>query len=103
MQSDVYKKIKEHPDFVALVAKRQSFSLMLSTVILLMYFAFILVIAFVPAMLGAPMSEGSVVSWGIPVGLVIIFSSFILTGIYVKRANGEFDEANRRIIEECLK
>jgi uncharacterized membrane protein (DUF485 family) len=103
MQSDVYKKIKEHPDFIALVAKRRSFAVGLSAVVLVMYFAFILTIAFAPALLGTPVAEGSVITWGIPVGLIIIISSFLLTGIYVKRANSEFDDENRRIVEECLK
>ena len=37
---------------------------------------------------------------GIPVGVFTIVSAFILTGIYVYRANGEFDELNRQILEE---
>lgn len=103
MQADVYRRIKEHPDFIILVARRRRFALRLSAIVLIIYFSFILVIAFAPHLLAAPVAAGSVITWGIPVGLAIIISSFVLTGIYVRRANHEFDDENRRIVEECLR
>ncbi len=103
MQSDVYQKIKDHPDFQILVAKRKSFALKLSAIVLMMYFSFILLVAFAPGILAQPVAQGSITTWGIPVGIFVIIFSFLLTGIYVKRANTEFDEENQRIIEECLK
>lgn len=103
MQSDIYEKIQHHPDFQQLVQKRKSFALKLSAVVLVMYFSFILLIAFAPEVLAAPVAQNSVITWGIPAGVFIIVSSFLLTGIYVKRANTEFDEENQRIIDDCLK
>ena len=35
-----------------------------------------------------------------PVGVLIILSAFVLTGIYVRRANTEFDQLNQEIVEE---
>jgi uncharacterized membrane protein (DUF485 family) len=64
---------------------------------LVIYFGFILVIAFAPKLLGTPLFSGSVTTIGIPIGIGVILSAFILTGIYVKRANGEFDELTGRI------
>jgi uncharacterized membrane protein (DUF485 family) len=49
--------------------------------------------------LGIPIS--GVITLGIPVGVFIIVIAFVLTGIYVRRANSEFDELNRQIIEEA--
>lgn len=103
MHSDIYQKIKDHPDFHSLVAKRKSFALNLSVIVLVMYFGFILLVAFAPGVLAQPVTQGSVMTWGIPLGIFIIITSFLLTGIYVKRANTEFDEENQRIISECLK
>ena len=37
---------------------------------------------------------------GIPVGLFVIVAAFVLTGIYVHRANSEFDALTRQIIEK---
>lgn len=102
MQTDVYNRIKQHPDFQELVEKRKTFSVKLSVIVLVMYFSFILLIAFAPDALATPVAEHSVITWGVPIGVFIIIASFLLTGIYVKRANTEFDEENERIINECL-
>ena len=40
-------------------------------------------------------------SSGIPVGVLIILSAFVLTGIYVRRANREFDPLTQQIVEEA--
>ncbi|WP_420589914.1 DUF485 domain-containing protein [Bacterioplanoides sp.] len=102
MQQDVYQRIKNHPDFLSLVEKRRKFAWQLSGVVLAMYFSFILLVAFAPSVLATPITSHSVTTWGIPIGIFIIVMSFLLTGVYVKRANTEFDEENQRIIEECL-
>ena len=92
-------KIINNPKFQQLVATRSKFAWTLSAVMLLIYFGFILLVAFGKGFLGTPIA-GGVTTWGIPVGLFVIVSAFILTGIYVYRANGEFDELNRQILEE---
>ena len=58
---------------------------------LVVYYAFILLIAFSPETLGAKINADGMATWGIPVGIAIIIFAFALTGIYVKRANREFD------------
>ncbi|PTT88398.1 DUF485 domain-containing protein, partial [Pseudomonas sp. HMWF031] len=40
-------------------------------------------------------------TWGIPIGVGLIVSAFVLTGIYVRRANGEFDDLNNAILKEA--
>jgi uncharacterized membrane protein (DUF485 family) len=61
------------------------------------YFTFILTIAFNPTALGTPLSADSVTTIGIPIGMFVIVFAFILTGIYTKRANGEFDDLTKKI------
>ena len=34
-------------------------------------------------------------------GVGLIVSAFVLTGIYVRRANGEFDRLNQEILKEA--
>ncbi|MGL4716338.1 MAG: DUF485 domain-containing protein, partial [Aeromonas sp.] len=61
--------------------------------------AFILLIAFAPGWLGTPLNDSTTITRGIPVGVGLILASFVLTGIYVFRANGEFDELNQKILK----
>ena len=100
MEQQPYLRIQQDPNFQALVAKRQRFAWILSILMLGLYLAFILLIAFAPGWLGTPLSEGSSITRGIPVGIGLILSAFVLTGIYVRRANTEFDQLNQEIVEE---
>ncbi|WP_117083693.1 DUF485 domain-containing protein, partial [Klebsiella pneumoniae] len=59
-----------------------------------------LLIAFAPHWLGTPLHEGTSVTRGIPIGIGVIIISFVLTGVYVWRANGEFDRLNREVLRE---
>jgi uncharacterized membrane protein (DUF485 family) len=98
MHAELTKKIRNNPKFAELTSKRTAYGWRLSILMLLIYYGFILVVAFAPKLLGTPVF--GVITLGIPVGLFIIVSAFVLTGIYVRRANSEFDELNRQIIEE---
>jgi uncharacterized membrane protein (DUF485 family) len=94
-----YSRIQQEPLFRELVDKRTRFAWMLSAAMLVIYFGFILLIAFAPSLLGTPIG-GGVMTVGIPVGLFVIVSAFVLTGIYVYRANSEFDPITREIKEK---
>ena len=99
MNKELVEKIKANPDYQKLIKTRTSFSIKLSIAMLVVYFTFILTIAFNPSALGTPLSPDSVTTVGIPVGIVIIIFAFVLTGIYTKRANGEFDDLSNKIKE----
>ncbi|MEO4047699.1 DUF485 domain-containing protein [Pseudomonas sp. CAU 1711] len=100
MNDNVYKRIEQSPRFKELVAKRDRFAWILSAIMLGLYVAFILLIAFEPQVLGTRISDDSPMTLGIPLGVGLILSAFVLTGIYVKRANGEFDRMNQEILAE---
>jgi uncharacterized membrane protein (DUF485 family) len=91
--------IAQDPQFLELVAKRSGFAWVLSSIMLAIYLGFILLVAFDPQFLGTPIGSG-VTTIGIPVGLLVIISAFVLTGIYVNRANSEFDALTAKIIEK---
>jgi len=97
MKQEMVDRIKNDPDFIHLVKTRSKFAWTLTIVMLVIYFGFVLTIAFDPSLLGTPLTAGSVTTVGIPVGVGVILSAFILTGIYTRRANGEFDELTARI------
>ena len=88
--------IRRDPDFAELVAKRSRFAWILSALMLIIYFGFILLVAFGREILAAPLS-GGVTTLGIPIGLGVIVSAFVLTGLYVRRANSEFDALTARL------
>ena len=97
MQKELVEKIKANPDYQELVKRRSAFAIKLSLAILVVYFSFILTIAFEPQLLGTPLSAGSVTTVGIPVGIAVIIFAFVLTGVYTQRANGEFDDLANKV------
>ena len=103
MNATAYEKVENNPRFKELVKKRSRFSWLLSGITLVLYVGFIFLIAFDPEWLGTPLSEGSYITRGIPVGIGLIVISFILTGLYVIRANGEYDRLTAEILEEVEK
>jgi uncharacterized membrane protein (DUF485 family) len=94
-----FSGIQQEPLFRELVHRRKRLAWALSAIMLVIYFGFILVIAFAPKVLGTPIG-GGVMTVGIPVGLLVIVSAFVLTGIYVQRANSEFDPLTLKIMEQ---
>lgn len=101
MNDAIYQRIENNPRFKELVQKRERFAWTLSWIMMILYFGFILLIAFASGWLGTPISEGSSVTRGIPIGVGLIVVSFVLTGIYVIRANGEFDRLNHQVLQEA--
>jgi len=91
MTIETINTIKNHPKYQELVSSRTRYAWILSILMLLVYYTFIMIIAFKPELLAMPLSDGSVISLGIPVGIAIILFSFILTGLYVRRANNTYD------------
>ena len=100
MNDAIYQRVQDNPHFRELVHKRQRFAALLTLIMLVVYFGFIMLIAFAPAWLGTPLGPDTNVTRGIPIGIGIIVLSFVLTGIYVWRATGEFDRLTTTIISE---
>ncbi len=85
-----YQAIERDPRYQALLRRRGRFAWVLTAIILVVYFGFVGLVAFDKPLLAASLSGGAT-SVGIPIGLGIILLSILLTGLYVRRANGEFD------------
>lgn len=91
--------IQKNPKYQQLIKQRSSIAWTLSFAMLAVYLGFILLVAYAPKFLGMPLGTG-VMTVGIPIGLGVIVAAFILTGIYVAKANSKFDELTRQIVEE---
>jgi uncharacterized membrane protein (DUF485 family) len=96
-------KIMEDPRYVDLVKRRARLAWTLSVIVCVMFYGFILMIAFTPGILTAPIAAGSVIPVGLPMGVGVILGSCLLTGIYVYEANSVFDPIFEQIVREASK
>lgn len=103
MSSAMYQHMRANPKFQELVARRGRFAWTLSLITLVMFYGFVLVVAFNPMSLGQPIAEGSRWTVGVTVELFMFVFFWVLTALYVKRANGEFDAINQEIIKDAWK
>lgn len=90
-------RIRNHPRYKDLVSRQRRFVASLTAATLVPYFAFILVAAFAPHLLATKLSATSVISIGWPLGAVFIVGAWLFTGLYIHRANGEFDDLTAEI------
>lgn len=99
METSKIEKIKNLPEYQQLVRERTSLAWKLSIVMLVVYYGYILLLAFNPEFFTTIVS-GDYVSIGFPVGVAIIVFAFLLTGYYVSKANSVFDDLTAKIKKE---
>ena len=102
MQDPMVARIEANPAYQALKRKRNSFGWTLTVLMLIVYYGYIGLIAFDKELLATPIGAG-VTTLGIPIGMAVIVFTVIITGIYVRRANREFDAATRDILKDATK
>lgn len=101
--TDSYAQIRNNPKFQSLIAKRNSYSFIMTTLMMVVYFGYILLIAFNKEWLATKVGPGMVTSIGIPMGLGVIIFTVVITIIYVRRANTEFDSEAAQVLKEAGK
>lgn len=99
MENELVRQVKANPNYQKLVSTRSSYGWTLTAIMIVVFYGFILLVAFNKELLSTRIGSG-VITWGIPIGLFVIVFTVILTGIYVARANGQFDELTAKIREE---
>lgn len=102
MDDDLVTRIATHPRYRELKAKRSGFGWLLAVLMLIVYYGFILLVAFNKPFLAQRLGDG-VMTVGMPVGLGVIIFTIVITGIYVQRANREFDALTEQIKREVLR
>ncbi len=85
----------QHADLLAatrvLAARRWRIAATLTALMVVVYFGFIALVAFQPALLGSLVAEG--LSLGIVLGALVIVAAWLLTLAYVTWANRVYDPA----------
>ena len=102
MQDDLIQRVVNHPKYQELKAKRSSFGWTLTWAMMIVYYGFIGLIAFDKSFLAQKMGSG-VTTIGIPIGFGVIVFTVIITAIYVRRANSEYDDLTAEITKAVLK
>ena len=101
--SSMRARIRSNPRFDEMVGKRTRFAILLSLVVVAPYYAFMMITAFNPGLLARPLSESSVITWGWPAAACLIIGGWLATGLYVHRANREFDAMTEQVLQEARK
>jgi uncharacterized membrane protein (DUF485 family) len=96
-------KIQNNPKYHQLIKERDTLAWTLSVLVLIIYFGFVLLVAFAPGFLTQSISATSVIPVGMLVGVGVIVASIVLTGIYVYKANSTFDPLIDEIIRDSVK
>ena len=102
MHDPVVEKIQQHPKYIELRKKRNSFGWGLTLLMMVVYYGFIALIAFNKPFLAQPIGAG-VTSLGIPIGMGVIIFTVLITAIYVRRANSKFDNLTTEILKDVSK
>jgi uncharacterized membrane protein (DUF485 family) len=102
-QDDVVARITKNPKFQQFVSTRNVYSNIMTMLMMVVYFGYILLIAFNKPFLATKMSAGGTISIGIPMGIGVLVFTIIITWIYVRRANTEFDATKDEIVKEASK
>lgn len=98
---EVAARVDSNPKYHQLVSTRSGYSIAMTLAVMVVYFGYILLIAFDGEWLGTKLGADMTTSIGIPLGVGVIVVTIILTNIYVRRANTEFDQLNAEIIKEA--
>ena len=102
MSDAVVAHIEANPKYQELKRKRGTFGWALCILMFIVYYGYIALIAFDKQFLSIPIGNG-VTTIGIPIGMGVIIFTIVITGIYVRRANSEFDALTAEILKEGVK
>ena len=100
MTDDELTRITVNPRYIQLTGQRSRLGWVLTAAVLIVYFGYILLIAFDKALLSTRMGEG-VMTWGMPIGLLVIVFTVVITGLYVRHANSKYDDMTDLIKQEA--
>jgi len=102
MDTDLTRRIANNPKYQELKAKRSKLGWWLALAMMVVYYGFILLVAFNKPFLAQRLGDG-VTTIGMPIGFGVIVFTIVITGIYVRRANTEFDRLSDEIAKGALK
>jgi uncharacterized membrane protein (DUF485 family) len=101
MSSIAYERIRKNPKFTELVERRSRLAWRLTGIILVVFFSFLLASAFAPDLVSTRPFAGSNLTIFILAGLFQFIVFWFLALIFIRRANGEFDDLNKEIVADA--
>jgi uncharacterized membrane protein (DUF485 family) len=96
MDDAALKRIQSDPNYIKLVSERKSYGWTLTIIMLVVYYGYIALVAFAPSVIGIKIA--GVITIGLVLGAAIIVFAIFLTGIYVLRANAQYDDLTKAIV-----
>ena len=102
MDTDLVDRIAANPSYQELKARRTRLGWWLALAMMVVYYGFILLVAFDKEFLARKIGAG-VMTIGIPIGFGVIVFTIAITAYYVNRANREFDPLAEKVAAEVLK
>ena len=87
-------------DFKDLSGQKNTISVILTILELVIYFGFVGLIAYNKPFLAQKLSEGGSATIGIPIAVGTIILSWVLTGIYIWWANAKYDVLVKKVKEK---
>ncbi|RAI43012.1 DUF485 domain-containing protein [Rhodoplanes roseus] len=102
MNEAVYARIRANPKFVSLVERRGRLAWTLAAIVFVLFYALVLTIAFAPGVIGSRVAPGSTLSVGIAAGLFQFVFFWILTALYVRKANTDYDALTAEVVDDAV-
>ena len=102
MEANLALRIAAHPSYQALKARRTSFGWWLTAAMMVVYYGFILLVAFNKPFLASRLGEG-VITYAMPIGFGVIVFTVLITVLYVRTANRDYDSLAEEISKAVLK
>jgi uncharacterized membrane protein (DUF485 family) len=102
MQDDLITRVTSNPKYQELKSKRATFGWLLTLSMMVVYYGFILLVAYNKPLLATKIGAG-VITLGMPLGIGVLVFTIIVTNIYVRRANSEFDDLTAQVVKAALK
>lgn len=103
MQQVHIDSIKASAAYRRLITSRRRFSFTLTSLMIVIFYGFILFVALAPHMLARPLYAGATTSVGVVAGVGIILTSIGLTGWYVLHANRTLDPSMSALLADVPK
>lgn len=102
MDKHTAEKVLSNPKFQTMARQKSILGWTFSALMFVVYVIYISFIGIDPHAFATPVSEGSVTTWGIYIGLFVILFAVVITGIYVYIANGKFEDTTREVVREVM-
>lgn len=101
-ERELAQRVLSHPKFKAMEKQKSILGWSFSAVMFFVYVAFIWTIGTSPQTLGAKVSEGSIITLGIYMGVAMIIFAFLITLVYVWLANGKYEDMTQEVVKEVM-